>query len=1173
MTDEEEVERIVADWQELRDRGEAPPAGRLLEALAALAATLRARLDLLDRLHEALAPAAPSPAPTLRPLPAGRYADFRLIGEGGMGSVYWALDRDLNREVAFKVVKGATPGEGAPAPERLSPPPPDTPEAEGFDRLARRFLQEAWITAGLSHAGIAPVHDLGSTPEGVPYYTMRFVRGGRTLAQALAQASTQPLAQRLALLDAFLRVCDTIAYAHGQGVLHRDLKPENVALGEFGEVVVLDWGVAKVRGDPEAPTDAWALRLEAYRRSVDLRTVAGALGTPGYMAPEALRGDADALDERSDVYSLGAILYELLTGRRALSGAGWRELTDQALGSGPPRALDVDAEVPTALSELCARCLAREPEQRPRGVAELAQAVRAWQADSALAREAADLLSAGGGALAAAQQVHGPGRLQALDEAMLPLLEALRKRPGDPEARRLHALALRLREEAVRERERRSRRRLLRAVLSLLLLGGGLTALGVTDALRAERDAAVESRARAERAEQSARERLREMLLARARERRAGHVPGRRAEALDALAQAAAIRGGPEVAWATAGALALADVVPLADAAATPAQVVAQARSPDGRWQAWADADGHLHVRDRGGDGPDRVIATDGRREVWTLAFSAGAERLVVKYRGEGRLRVYAIPGGSRLWSDDTPTESDAVDLRPDGALVALARSEGRIELRRLADGALLRTRAAGPAVARLRFSPDGGCLAAVGPSSPSLQLLAVGPPWEDRVVPLPAPGASVAWAADGRHIAVGGEDEVVHVLRLDPGGVPALQGSLRGHRGRVSEVRFAWGSDLLLSGAWDDTLRVWDPWTGAERVTVRGFDGWLDCRSDDSVLSWVGPRGAGISSHSLEPGRVCRRLPAPGGLLRGCALAPDGSRVVAVGEREVHAWDPASGRHLGVLPGGGPWGLSFAPDGTLCTSGRQGLLRLPGAAQEGPGATLAPEVLLAAPPAPGAFEQVALSADGRTVAVADRSQGLVRLRTLPEGAGESSVRHDEVFSIALSPDGAWLATGTWHGQGIRLWDARSASLVGEVPTGDASFARLTFDATGRWLVVSDDHGLRTLGVPGLQPLATRPGPPRCDGLCAHPTEPLVAAGDEAGRIHLLSLPTLATRDLLEAESGSAITSLAFDRTGSLLAASSTSAGSVVLWDLRLLGAERRRLGLPDGVPPEAGSR
>src|SRR5207244_959799 len=139
-------------------------------------------------------------------------------------------------------------------PLDAAPPARDSAGSRTFETLRLRFLREAWVTAGLEHPGVPPVYEVGRTAAGVPYYTMRFVRGSRTLATEIAALRGAPAADRLALLDAFLRVCDTVRYAHSRGVVHRDLKPGNVALGEFGEVVVLDWGLARALGDREPST-------------------------------------------------------------------------------------------------------------------------------------------------------------------------------------------------------------------------------------------------------------------------------------------------------------------------------------------------------------------------------------------------------------------------------------------------------------------------------------------------------------------------------------------------------------------------------------------------------------------------------------------------------------------------------------------------------------------------------------------------------------------------------------------------------------------------------------------------------------------------------------------------------------------------------------------------------
>jgi tetratricopeptide (TPR) repeat protein/tRNA A-37 threonylcarbamoyl transferase component Bud32 len=226
-----------------------------------------------------------------------RYTLSRLHATGGLGRVWLARDVPLNRDVALKEIR----------PERA-----DRPAA------AARFLREAQITGQLEHPGIVPVYELGRRPaDGQPFYTMRFVRG-RTLAEAARTFhdhrrtwfSTLEFRQ---LLGAFVGVCQAVAFAHARGVVHRDLKPQNVVLGDFGEVMVLDWGLAKVVGRPDVTDE---VPIDVDPTGPDGATIQGqVLGTPAYMPPEQAEGRLDLLDQRADVYGLGAILYELLAGR------------------------------------------------------------------------------------------------------------------------------------------------------------------------------------------------------------------------------------------------------------------------------------------------------------------------------------------------------------------------------------------------------------------------------------------------------------------------------------------------------------------------------------------------------------------------------------------------------------------------------------------------------------------------------------------------------------------------------------------------------------------------------------------------------------------------------------------------------------------------------------------
>ncbi len=268
---------------------------------------------------------------------AERYARQGELGRGGMGRVVNAVDQRLDRAVALKLLRS------------------------GQD--ARRMAREARITARLEHPGIVPVYDAGLGPDGVPFYTMRLVRG-RSMADELS-AAPDPAA-RLLLLRPLLAVAQAVAYAHAQGVVHRDLKPANLMLGAYGEIQVVDWGLARLMAEEEAPAEG-----EGSPQAPSLTQEGAVLGTPSYMSPEQAAGGAG--DARSDVWSLGVILFELVRGQPPFGGADSATVLRRLQSEAPPR-----LQEPPELAAIVNRALERDPDDRYPTAAALAEDLRSY---------------------------------------------------------------------------------------------------------------------------------------------------------------------------------------------------------------------------------------------------------------------------------------------------------------------------------------------------------------------------------------------------------------------------------------------------------------------------------------------------------------------------------------------------------------------------------------------------------------------------------------------------------------------------------------------------------------------------------------------------------------------------------------------------------------------------
>jgi len=300
------------------------------------------------------------------------------IARGGMGKIYSAEDAGLDRLVALKVSTATERGKDA------------------------QFFREAKILAALAHPNIVPIHTVGIDAEGRPFYSMKLIQG-RTLQWIIKQlaageGSITSLYTRERLLDIFRKVCDAVSFAHSKGYLHRDLKPENIMVGEFGEVLVMDWGLAKVirrtvPGDEQAPG-----------ADLEPETLSYIEGSPQYMSPEQANGIYGGLDERSDIYSLGGVLYSILTLRPPVTGASVDEVIQKvragettpmapsrrgAPGSGP---LPIEQALPEALRAVTLKALSRDKTTRYQSVAAFAADIEAYQNGFATSAETAGIL-------------------------------------------------------------------------------------------------------------------------------------------------------------------------------------------------------------------------------------------------------------------------------------------------------------------------------------------------------------------------------------------------------------------------------------------------------------------------------------------------------------------------------------------------------------------------------------------------------------------------------------------------------------------------------------------------------------------------------------------------------------------------------------------------------------
>jgi serine/threonine protein kinase len=379
--DDPRLAGLLHRWDELNARGRGPSVAELCRDCPELAEELARRIALRHRpgpildgttTHDDAERSALSDSPgRLSATARAEFRDLRFHAAGALGEVFMARNAELNREVALKFLKS----------ER-------TRDADS----RRRFLQEAEVTGRLEHPGVVPIYALGTDSSGSPCYAMRFVRG-ETLQDAIDAFHTaqdggregpeRSMARR-DLLGRFVSICNTMAYAHSRGILHRDLKPRNIMLGKYDETLVVDWGLAKPfeRGEGSQSVGEESLTPASGSGEGGSETpTVGVVGTPAYMSPEQAEARWDIVGPASDLFSLGGILYAILTGRAPYQARTVGEILERVKRGEFPAPRQVKLNVPRALEAVCLKAMARRPEDRYASALELAAEIRRWLAD------------------------------------------------------------------------------------------------------------------------------------------------------------------------------------------------------------------------------------------------------------------------------------------------------------------------------------------------------------------------------------------------------------------------------------------------------------------------------------------------------------------------------------------------------------------------------------------------------------------------------------------------------------------------------------------------------------------------------------------------------------------------------------------------------------------------